>query len=152
MVNTLVTDLSDKEYDDNEQETSATKTEEFVLKTNVLAFASRPKAKARPRRPTSACSSTRTVNLFAKEYGPRLNQELNRIVLQKTVDVVMVVCITHLHPLPCTALHPSPTPPEHTSESYTTSGSCHIRRAPLRERRVSGLMTKYPSSTHCVLR
>ena len=38
-----------------------TKTEAFALKTNVLAFASRPKAKAKPRRPTSACSSTRTV-------------------------------------------------------------------------------------------
>ena len=48
------------EYDD-EQETSETKTEVFALKTDVFAFASRPKAKARPRRPTSACSSTRTL-------------------------------------------------------------------------------------------
>ena len=37
------------------------KFEEFALKSNVLAFASRSKAKARPRRRTSACSSTRTV-------------------------------------------------------------------------------------------
>ena len=59
-LNKLVTDLIDKEYD-NEQETSETKSEEFALKTHVLALASRPKAKARPRRPTSACSSTRTV-------------------------------------------------------------------------------------------
>ena len=50
----LVTDLIDKKYDDNEQETSETK-------TDVFAFASRSKAKAKPRRPTSACSSTRTV-------------------------------------------------------------------------------------------
>ena len=57
----LVTDLIDKEYDDNEQETSETKSEEFVLKTNVLALASRSKAKTKPRRSTSACSSTRTV-------------------------------------------------------------------------------------------
>ena len=57
----LVTDLIDKEYDDNEQETSETKTEAFALKTNVLAFASRSKAKAKPRRRTSACSSTTTV-------------------------------------------------------------------------------------------
>ena len=57
----LVTDLIDKEYDDNEQETSETKSEEFALKTNVLAFASRSKAKAKPRRSTSACSSARTV-------------------------------------------------------------------------------------------
>ena len=36
--NKLVTDLIDKEYDDNEQETSGTKTERFALKTDVLAF------------------------------------------------------------------------------------------------------------------
>ena len=46
----LVTDL----IDDNEQETSETKSEEFALKTNVLLFASRSKAKAKPRRSTSA--------------------------------------------------------------------------------------------------
>ena len=60
-LNKLVTDLIDKEYDDNEQETSETKTEAFALKTDVLAFASRPKAKTKPRRLTSAFSSTRTV-------------------------------------------------------------------------------------------
>ena len=60
-LNKLVTDLSNKEDDDNEQETSAVKFEEFALKTDVLAFASRTKAKAKPRRRTSACSSTRTV-------------------------------------------------------------------------------------------
>ena len=60
-LNKLVTDLTDREYDDNEQETSETKSEEFALKTNVFAFASRSKAKAKPRRPSSACSSTRTV-------------------------------------------------------------------------------------------
>ena len=60
-LNKLVTDFSNKEHDDNEQETSEMKSEEFALKTNVLAFASRSKAKAKPRRRTSACSSTRTV-------------------------------------------------------------------------------------------
>ena len=60
-LNKLVTDLIDKEHDDNEQETSEMKSEEFALKTNVLAFASRSKAKAKPRRRTSVCSSTRTV-------------------------------------------------------------------------------------------
>ena len=34
----LVTDLSNKEDDHNEQETSEMKFEEFALKTNVLAF------------------------------------------------------------------------------------------------------------------
>ena len=57
----MVTDLIVKEYDDNEQETSETKSEEFALNTNILAFASRSKANAKPQRPTSAFSSTRTV-------------------------------------------------------------------------------------------
>ena len=60
-LNKLVTDLSNKEDDDNEQETSEMKSEEFALKTNVFAFASRSRAKEKPRRRTSACSSTRTV-------------------------------------------------------------------------------------------
>ena len=60
-LNKLVTDLSNKEDDDNEQETSEIQFEDFAFKTNVLAFASRSKAKAKPRRRTSACSSTRTI-------------------------------------------------------------------------------------------
>ena len=49
-LNKLVTDLSNnRENDNNEQETSEMKFEEFALKTNVLAFASRSKAKAGPR-------------------------------------------------------------------------------------------------------
>ena len=46
-LNKLVTDLIDREYDDDEKETSTTKTE-------VFAFASRSKAKAKPRRPSTA--------------------------------------------------------------------------------------------------
>ena len=65
-LNKLVTDLSNKEYDDNEQETPEMKSEEFALKSNVLAFASRSKAKAKPRRRTSACSSTRTLPICEK--------------------------------------------------------------------------------------
>ena len=60
-LNKLVTDLIDKDYDDNEQGTSETKTEAFALKTDVFVFASRSKAEAKPRRPTSACSSARTI-------------------------------------------------------------------------------------------
>ena len=37
------------------------KTELFALKTEVFAFASLSKAKAKPRRPSTTCSSTRTV-------------------------------------------------------------------------------------------
>ena len=71
-LNKLVTDLIDKEYDDNEQETSETKTEEFALKTNVLAFESRSKAKTKLRR---------ELYLSVKEFGLILSQELNRISL-----------------------------------------------------------------------
>ena len=60
-LNKLVTDLIAKEYDDDEQETSTTKTGIFALKADVFAFESRSRAKAKPRRPTSACLSTRTV-------------------------------------------------------------------------------------------
>ena len=63
-LNKLVTDLSNKDDDDNEQETSEMKSEEFALKTNVLAFASRSKAKAKPPKRTSPCSSTRTVKIL----------------------------------------------------------------------------------------
>ena len=67
-LNKLVTDLIDKEYDDNEQETSEMQFEDFALKTNVLASASRTKAKAKPRRRTSACSSTRTLPICERSW------------------------------------------------------------------------------------
>ena len=75
----LVTDLIDKEYDDNEQETSETKTEALTLKTDVLAFASRSNSKAKRRRPTYACSSTRTIPILERtwidiEPGAQSNQ------------------------------------------------------------------------------
>ena len=67
-LNKLVTDLRNMEDDDNEQETSEMQFEEFALKTNVLAFASRSKAKAKPRRRTFACSSTRTVPICERSW------------------------------------------------------------------------------------
>ena len=60
-LNKLVTDLIDKEYDDNEQETSTTNTE-------VFAFASRSKAEAKPRRPSTACSSSRTLPILERTW------------------------------------------------------------------------------------
>ena len=57
----LVTDLIDKEYDDNEQETSETKTE-------VFAFASRSKAEAKPRRPSTTCPSSRTEPILERTW------------------------------------------------------------------------------------
>ena len=64
----LVTDLSNKENDDNEQETSEMQFEDFALTTNVLAFASRSKAEAKSRRRTPACSSTRTVPVGERSW------------------------------------------------------------------------------------
>ena len=62
-LNKLVTDLIDKEYDDNEQETSESKTE-------VFALASRSKAKAKARRPSiPLLPHLQELNLFVKEYG-----------------------------------------------------------------------------------
>ena len=57
-LNKLVTDLVDREYDDDEQET-------FTTKTEVFAFTS-AKAKAKPRRPSTACSSSRTVPILER--------------------------------------------------------------------------------------
>ena len=57
----LVTDLSNKEDDDNEQESSETKTE-------VFASASRSKAEAKPRRPSTTCSSSRTVPILERTW------------------------------------------------------------------------------------
>ena len=66
-LNKLVTDLIDKEYDDNQQETSETKTETFALKTECTCFLrADQRPKQNPRRPTSACSSTRTVPIREK--------------------------------------------------------------------------------------
>ena len=68
-LNKLVTDLSNiKENDNNEQETSEMQFEDFALKTNVLAFASRSKAKAKPQRRTLACSSTKTVPIGERKW------------------------------------------------------------------------------------
>ena len=68
-LNKLVTDLSNnKEDDNNEQKTSEMQFEEFALKTDVLAFASRSKAKAKPRRRTPACSSSRTVPIGERTW------------------------------------------------------------------------------------
>ena len=68
----LVTNLNN-----NEQEISEVQLEECALKTNVLAFASRSKAKAKPQKRDSAGSSTRTIPIYLleKELGPMLNQE-----------------------------------------------------------------------------
>ena len=60
----LVTNLNNKEQDDNEQETSEMQFEDHALKSNARAFASRSKAKAKPQRRTSASSSTKTIPIW----------------------------------------------------------------------------------------
>ena len=77
-LNKLVTDLIDKEYD-NEQETLETKTELFALQTEVFAFASGSKAEAKPMRLFTNCSSSRIVPILERtwvdiEPGARFNQ------------------------------------------------------------------------------
>ena len=68
-LNKLVTDLrNNKENDNNEQETSEMQFEDFALKTNVLAFATRSKAKAKPQRRTLASSSTKTVPIGERKW------------------------------------------------------------------------------------
>ena len=64
----LVTNESNKEDDDNEQETSEMQFEEFAMKSNARAFASRSKAKAKPKRRISACPSTRTLPIGERKW------------------------------------------------------------------------------------
>ena len=79
-LNKLVTDFIDKEYDDQEQEASETKTEIFALKTEVFAFASRSKAKQN-QEDLPLLAHLQELFPFVKEYGLILNQELNSIKL-----------------------------------------------------------------------
>ena len=65
-LNKVVTDMRNK--DDNEQQTSEMQLEDFALKSSVLAFASRSKAKAKPRRRTLASSSTKTVPIGERKW------------------------------------------------------------------------------------
>ena len=68
----LVTDLIGKEYDDHEQETSETKTE-------VCAFASRSKSKAKPRKTFKLLAHLQGLYQLLKGHGLVLTQELNPI-------------------------------------------------------------------------
>ena len=78
-LNRFVTDLIDKENDDNEQETSETKMEAFALTTDVLAFGSRQRLKQN-HEDLPLLAHLQELYLFVKEYGLILNQELNPIM------------------------------------------------------------------------
>ena len=58
----LVTNLNNNKQDDNEQETSEMQFEDYALKSNARAFASRSKAKAKPR------SSTNTIPIGERTW------------------------------------------------------------------------------------
>ena len=77
-LNKLVTDFIEKEYDDNEQEASETKTELFVLKTEVFAYAAVQRLKQN-REDLPLLAHLQELHLFEKEYGLILNQELYSI-------------------------------------------------------------------------
>ena len=64
----LVTDLIDKENDNNEHETSEMQFENFALKLNASDFASLSKAEATPQRRTPASSSTRTLPIGERKW------------------------------------------------------------------------------------
>ena len=81
-LNKLVTDLIDKEYDDNEQETSEMKSEEFTLKTNVLAFASRSRLKQN-HKDVLLLARLQELYLSVKDLGLMLSQEFIRISLSR---------------------------------------------------------------------
>ena len=62
-LNKLVTNLND-----NEQETSEMQIEDYALKLNARAFASRSNAKAKPQRRISASSSTKTLPIGERTW------------------------------------------------------------------------------------
>ena len=82
----LVTNLND-----NEQETSEMQFEDYALKSNARAFASRSKAKTNPQRRTSASSSTKTTpigeriwtDIEPQEYSPS-----NHSVSKKLINLL----------------------------------------------------------------
>ena len=81
-LNKLVTDLSNKEHDDNEQKTSEMQFEDCALKSNVLAFASRSKAKAKPRRRISASSSTKIVPIGERTWTDIVHKIILSLIIQ----------------------------------------------------------------------
>ena len=60
-LNKLVTNLNNKDQDDNEQETSEMQLEDYALQLNAGDFASRSKAKAKPQGRNSASLFTRNI-------------------------------------------------------------------------------------------
>ena len=68
VLNKLVTNLNNKDQDDNEQETSEMQFEDYTLRLNASDFASRSKAKANSQRRESASSSTITIPIGERTW------------------------------------------------------------------------------------
>ena len=95
-LNKLVTDLSNKEYDESEQETSEMQFEDFALKSNVLAFASRSKAKAKPQRRIAASSSTKTFPIEERTWTdiePQHYSPIDYPVSKKLINLLRHGCL-----------------------------------------------------------
>ena len=95
-LNKLVTDLIDKEYDDNEQVTAETKREVFALKTEVFAFCEPIKGYGKTMK-TYLWSSKRTVpirerNWIDIEPGAQIDQAYPVVERQDTL-----LRLGHLH-------------------------------------------------------
>ena len=77
-LNKLVTNLTDKVYDNNEQEISETKTETFASKQMYFLLQADQRLKQN-QEDLLLLAHLQELYLFVKEYGLILNQELNTI-------------------------------------------------------------------------
>ena len=84
----LVTNLND-----NEQETSEMQFDNFALKSNACAFASRSKANAKPQRRTSASSSTTTILVGERTWTDIEPQEYS--LSEYSVSKKLVILLRH---------------------------------------------------------
>ena len=90
-LNKLVTNLNNKEHDDNEQETSEMQFEDYALKSNVLAFASRSKAKTKPQGRNSVSPSTRTIPIGERTWTdiePQDSSAIDYPVSKKLINLL----------------------------------------------------------------
>ena len=92
----FVTDLNNKEHDNNEQETSEMQFEDFALKSNARASASQSKAKAKPQRRTSANSSTRTVPVSERDWTDIEQENYSSIAYPVSKQLIHLLRHGHL--------------------------------------------------------
>ena len=76
----LVTDLSNKEYNNNEQETSGMQFEDFALTTNVRALRADQRLKHNQEE-LPLLAYLQLLYLYVKDFGPMLSQQSIRLTL-----------------------------------------------------------------------